>query len=178
MAEVRRIVITGGPGTGKSSIIQHLEKSGHPIFPEYSRTLIREQLEIGGNILPWDDLPAFSEKVIAGRLAQWQEGAKKLLSFYDRSIIDSLAYLHKDGLLIPDNWINLAQNYRYETQVFITPPWLDIYQLDEERRESFAQLTEIHKSLLHSYQMFGYELIEVPCKPIEERVAFILNEIK
>jgi hypothetical protein len=43
--------------------------------------------------------------------------------------------------------------------------------------KSFAQLTEIHKSLLHSYQMFGYELIEVPCKPIEERVAFIINEI-
>jgi predicted ATPase len=178
MDDVHRIIITGGPGTGKSSIIHQLEKSGYPVFPEYSRTLIREQLETGGNILPWDDLPAFSEKVIAGRLVQWHEGAKKQLSFYDRSIIDSLAYLHKDGLQIPDNWMNLAQNYRYYNEVFITPPWLDIYQLDEERRESFDQLKEIHKSLLHSYRIFGYKLIEVPCKAIEERMAFILNEIK
>ena len=52
----QRIVITGGPGFGKTSIIDELESRNFPCQHEVSRTIIKEQLEIGGDILPWKNL--------------------------------------------------------------------------------------------------------------------------
>ena len=38
----KRIVISGSPGAGKTSIIKGLKDKGYTVFEEYSRTLIDE----------------------------------------------------------------------------------------------------------------------------------------
>lgn len=177
MALPQRIVITGGPGTGKTALCDALSAQGHTVFPEYSRVLIRTQLEIGGRVLPWDDLPAFSEAVIAGRIQQWQ-AANDPVQWYDRSLVDSLAYLHKDGLAIPKPWWELTENFRYHPVVLITPPWEQIYRKDEERRESFADLQAIHRSLCHVYEKAGYQLLEVPRTAVSARLLFVNQFLK
>ena len=40
---IQRFVITGGPATGKSSIIEYFQKIGYPCFEEVSRAIIQEQ---------------------------------------------------------------------------------------------------------------------------------------
>ena len=42
-----KIVITGGPGTGKTSIINKLESLGHHVFHESSREIIRKYKKLG-----------------------------------------------------------------------------------------------------------------------------------
>ncbi len=39
-------------------------------MPEYSREIIKASLASGSDVLPWADLTAFTEKVIAGRMAR------------------------------------------------------------------------------------------------------------
>jgi len=174
---MKRIIISGAPGTGKTSIISALESLNHHCFQEVSREIIAEQLKTGGSILPWEDLKSFSKEVIRLRKQQHVE-ANENLQFYDRSIIDSLAYLSKDGIDIPSEWDAMAINNRYYPKVFITTPWEAIYTTDTERKESFECAQKIHNHLIKMYLHYGYKIIEVPKTTIEKRIKFILAEIE
>lgn len=173
----KRIILTGGPGTGKTSIINELIKEGFNCFEEISREIIREEMAKGSRVLPWDDLMAFSQKVIDGRVEQYN-GAENGISFYDRSVYDSIAYLHLDKIDVLPKWDTLGKDLTFSKAVFITPPWREIFHQDNERKESLAQLTLLHETLIRTYEDYGYNLIEVPKTPIKERVEFILNHIK
>lgn len=55
------IIITGGPGAGKTTLINALADAGYPTFAESSRQLIEQQSQLEDGILPWVDLPGFAE---------------------------------------------------------------------------------------------------------------------
>lgn len=48
----RFIIISGGPGSGKSTLIDALERQGFPRTVEAGRAIIQDQVAIGGNALP------------------------------------------------------------------------------------------------------------------------------
>src|SRR3546814_9419519 len=57
-------VITGGPGSGKSTLIEALAVEGFDHMPEAGRAIIRDQVAIGGAALPWADRAAFAELML------------------------------------------------------------------------------------------------------------------
>jgi len=103
--------------------------------------------------------------------------ASKALQFYDRSMLDNLAYLAKNNLEISEKMNADCHQYRYFTKVFILPPWLDIYETDNERLEDYEEAIEIFDYLKEVYTTYNYSLIEVPKTTVEERRDFILNRI-
>ena len=173
----KRIVISGAPGTGKTSIITKLSESGYKCHKEVSREIIANQLQINGSITPWQDLFKFSEIVIKERLKQYKLATNKI-EFYDRGIIDSFAYLLKNNIRLEEEWITIAIKHQYNKKVFITPPWEGIYHTDNERKEDFISATKIHSYLLEAYESFNYKPIIVPKTTIQGRINFILNEIE
>ena len=60
---IKNIVITGAPGTGKTSIINELKKKKYNCYDEVSRKIISDQIDSNGDILPWKNLLKFSEKI-------------------------------------------------------------------------------------------------------------------
>lgn len=44
----RFIVITGGPGSGKTTLIEALARAGFQTMPEAGRAIIQDQARIGG----------------------------------------------------------------------------------------------------------------------------------
>ena len=176
MPETKRIVISGGPATGKTSIINALLERGYRCLPEFSREIIRSEMAAGTNVLPWDNLTAFTEKVIAGRMEQYH-AAQPGLQFYDRSVVDSLAYMHLDKLPVHQKWEKFLKHNRYYQTVFITEPWKDIFLTDGERKETWEKLLHLHEYIVSTYQDWGYEICFVPKRTIEERVDFILNAL-
>ena len=74
----KKVVITGGPGSGKTSIVQHLEAGGHSCYPEIIRTLTEaakeasDKKEFKSNPLAFVDDPlAFNQKLLEGRMQQF-----------------------------------------------------------------------------------------------------------
>ncbi|MGB5430063.1 AAA family ATPase, partial [Eudoraea sp.] len=70
-----------------------------------------------------------------------------------------------------------CKNNRYD-KVVILPPWEKIYISDNERLESFEDAIEIHDHLKRTYMRYDYEPVLIPTGTVEERISFILNELK
>lgn len=173
----RRFVITGGPGFGKTSIISALEAKGYFCFHEFSRSLIKEQLAVGGDILPWKNLESFSRIVFEMRLKQFEEAPENQTCFYDRGIPDVIAYLNKDGIELNSYYTKALEEYNYNNIVFLTPPWKEIFVNDTERMENFNASVEAHQHIKSTYEQLGYTTIDLPKLSIKDRIEFILSSV-
>jgi len=174
----KKIVITGGPGTGKSSIINELKKRGHICFDEISRQVTLEARRKGIEQLFLTEPLLFSELLLKGRLKQFYDADNYSgeTVFLDRGLPDVLAYMDYFDTNYPIEFVETCQNNRYD-QVFVLAPWQEIFVSDSERYENFEQAELIHKHLLNSYKNFGYDLFDVPFESIEKRTNFILDAL-
>ncbi|WP_333694388.1 ATP-binding protein [Flavobacterium sp.] len=172
------IVITGGPGTGKTTIIEGLIEKGYTCFPEISREIINEARKQGIEQLFLENPLLFSELLLEGRKKQYTAALEhpNPILFLDRGIPDILAYMHYIGDSYPSFFEEECRSNTY-TKVFLLPPWEEIYKCDEERYENFEQANLIFNHLKETYQSFGYKLIEVPKDTLDNRILFILEAI-
>ena len=175
---IQKYIITGAPGTGKTTIINSLKKKDHYCAEEISRELIAEQISIGGNILPWKDQIAFENKIAQRRYKQYLDSPENCICFFDRSSVDCIAYLNNNKLESTSQINQIIKNCIFNKTVFYTPIWEEIYKNDSERQESFDQSIKIDKHLKNSYIKFGYTIIEIPKTTLDKRIDFILSQIK
>ena len=173
----QKYIITGAPGTGKTSIINALKERGYSCVKENSREIIAEQIINGGEILPWKNQIAFENLISSKRAKQYESNTKDEIYFFDRSAIDCIAYLKANNLEASDEILETIKTCKFNSNVFYTPIWEEIYTNDSERKEDIITAKNIEKALLTTYQSFGYSLVEVPKLPVNERTAFILSKI-
>jgi predicted ATPase len=170
-----KIIISGGPGFGKTSIIDALSILGFACEHEISRSIIKDQIDTGGDILPWKNLELFSRIVFEKRLHQFHEAPQEGLVFFDRGVPDVLAYMMLDHIEIPDRYYKSLLEVNYNNLVFLTPPWEKIFANDAERMENFEQAVNIHHKIEAMYRELGYETCPLPLSPVNERVHYILE---
>lgn len=173
-----KVVITGGPGTGKTSIINHLKESGCLCYDEVSREITLQAREDGVEQLFLTEPLLFSEKLLEGRKKQFLDAEKENESvvFLDRGLPDVIAYMDYVKDDYPKHFIEACENNQYNV-VFVLAPWQEIFTSDSERYENFEQAIEIHHHLLDTYMRFGYQLIDVPFGTVEKRTSFILDHL-
>ena len=175
----KRIVITGGPGTGKTSIINELKKRGFHCMEEISRQITLEAQKNGISQLFLEDPILFSERLLEGRMMQYNEvnTFQSSFVFMDRGIPDVIAYMDYSKTPYPEKFVTACQDHTYD-HVFILAPWQEIYISDNERYETFDQALVIHQYLLETYQTYDYHLHDVPFGSIEKRTDFILDIVQ
>jgi predicted ATPase len=175
---LRRIIISGCSGGGKSTLINSLASKGFQTVPEAGRIVVREALASSSDALPWMDRKNFAEKLAAFAIQQFDSTTDlNGVIFFDRSVIEALVYSQMHNFEMPV-WLGQAiLNRRYDDPVFVVPPWQDIFVEDEERRHSFDAAVTEYNLLLKAFTEFGYNVCEVPRMANKERVEFILNEI-
>ncbi len=182
----KRIVVTGGPGTGKTVLISSLEENGYHCFHEVIRTMTLDALgdvSLDDKLVnPIDfvkDAKSFNDELINARLQHFINGQQvgKENLFYDRGLPDVIAYMNYFNQPTEKKYADLCMENRYD-EVLILPPWKEIYVQDNERMENFEQACGIHEQLENTYIELGYRPIEVPFGTIENRLQFVVDFIK
>lgn len=163
---VKKIVLTGGPCSGKTTTIKELENRGFPVIHEAARKVISKNKNL--------PLIEFQRKVFEIQLEQEKSKSDEIV-FLDRGILDGVAYLRIGLRYIPQFLDSYDFRNKYD-HVFLLERFPLV--LDGERLESNDNEAEnIHNHIFQAYSDYGYSPIRVPRMSIEERINFILNNI-
>lgn len=173
-ATSRQIVLSGCSSGGKSTLLAELQRRGFATIPEPGRRIVEEELRRGGRSLPWVDLSAFARRAIDLAAEDRRYAAQeKGWVFFDRGLVDAAVALeHATGQ--PAR--NLLMQYdRYHQQVFLTPPWPELYVTDGERKHGLDEAVAEYERLLTAYQQLDYEIIILPRASVPERADLVLD---
>ncbi|MBO9709613.1 MAG: AAA family ATPase [Caulobacter sp.] len=174
----RGFVITGGPGAGKTTLVEALARTGVRVMPEAGRAVIQDQAAIDGPGRPQVDPMLFAELQLAHDLARHREAAVgEGPVVFDRGIVDVVGYLRLIGREPPPHLLRAAQRLRYDHRVLVAPPWAAIYANDPERTQDFAEAVATHAAVSAAYVEAGYDLVDLPLADVEARVRFVRERI-
>ncbi|WLP53293.1 AAA family ATPase [Agrobacterium fabrum] len=171
----RFIILSGCSGGGKSTLLAELARRGFATVEEPGRRIVIEETRNGGTALPWIDIQAFARRAIAMALEDRRVTPKEGLVFFDRGLIDAASALHH---ISGDRFIDtLRDTHRYNSLVFLTPPWPEIYRSDDERKHGFDAAVEEYERLVRDYEGLGYDIVVLPKSAVAERADLILTRI-
>lgn len=171
-------VVTGPPGSGKSTLIDALAAVGIATSAEVGRRIIREQLAVGGDVLPWSDERAFAELMIVGEVAAHRAAlARSGPVVLDRGVPDVIGFLRASNLPVPPAIRAAAVACRYNARVFLAPFWAGIFRTDAERPQPAAVAERTEPVMRATYRDLGYRVIDLPRASVADRVAFVLGHL-
>lgn len=167
-------VITGGPGSGKTTLVNALANAGLDTREEVGRRIIKDQVAVSGPAVPWRDPMLYADLMLSWEMRSYRQAAEQGGPIYfDRGIPDILGYLRLLDRPIPDHMRRAAALFRYSDTVFVCPPWRRIYRPDDERTQDFETARRTHAAMVDIYTSLGYSLVTIPPRPVGDRVTFV-----
>lgn len=168
-----RVVITGGPGAGKTALLNELSRLGFATVGDTPRAIIRSRRARG--LSPRPPPLEFAEAVLRGEIAQYQRHGGDALTFFDRGVIDALLMVLQAAPERRADVVALAAGHPYHRVAIVLPPWEEIYVNDEERDHPFSHAVRVYESLVAWYEACGYRVASLPKVTVGERCRLVLS---
>jgi predicted ATPase len=157
---MRRVVLTGGPGAGKTAVLDELRSRGYPTLGDSARLIIANRLRQNQSARP--EPSEFADEVLRKDVESYSRCMLQTdLVFYDRGVVDALCMLDEVAPLEQRELKARLMKYAYYPQVFAFPP--------------FSEAQHVHNRLTSWYRRCGYELIEVPRLSVRQRSEYVLR---
>lgn len=180
IADGRRVrtnwyVITGGPSSGKTTMVNALKKRGYKTTIEHARHYLDTQRAGGKTVEEVRKHQAeFQLGVLNMQIEQERSLSPDDVVFLDRAIPDALAY-YRFLNLSPDKKLLEELAVVSYKKIFI----LDCLQFvqDYARQEDEAAQKKIHELLTEVYESLPFPVVHVPVLALEERADYILENL-
>ncbi|MBF9031865.1 AAA family ATPase [Rhodobacterales bacterium HKCCE3408] len=164
---VRRILLTGCSGAGKSALLAEMAARGWDTVKEPGRRVTRAEERMGGTGLPWIDPERFARLCLKMAMADW-EGARAGTVIFDRGVLDAaLALARADAE--PGA---AAGRCTYDLAV-LAPPWESIFDRDPERQHSFDDAVAEYEDIAAALADLGMEVETLPEAPVAARADWL-----
>jgi predicted ATPase len=171
LIDTKWAIITGTSCSGKTKVIERLNFLGFKTFPEASRIILDNEESKGNSvekvILNKKD---FEEKIITFKVLMEEKADIANLSFFDRSLIDSEAFIR----LYDVKNVSIVKKMKYKYKYVFLLDSLTL-KTESKRFENDDQRLELRTHLINAYHNYGYELIKIGIDSIENRVNTILK---
>jgi predicted ATPase len=168
-------VITGGPSTGKTTLINMLNEKGYNTTIEHARHYIDTMIDKGKTVEEIrENKKEFQLGVLKMQIEQEASIDKNEIYFLDRAIPDALAYYQFLNIDVNSVLNQAIKNSSYK-KIFI----LDKLPLikDYARIENKNDQTVIHDLITKVYESLPFPVINVPVLSPKERMEFIINNL-
>lgn len=180
---VRFVAITGGPGSGKTSLIEYLGSLGYATVPEAAIQIIAElnrQHGIPGQIAFRREHPVEFLHLIMRRQAALEAAcaaAEGSLVFCDRGRPDALAYAELYGLPPEDELRSHAASQQYH-RVFLLDTLSHFPERPHTGRTSDrSRSLQVRDLLDAAYRSQGYSPFRLPELSTADRARLVLSEL-
>ena len=173
--QMRRYILTGTPGAGKTSVLRLLESLGYSVIEEAATAVIAlEQARSEGE--PWTRTNFIDKIVALQRRRQMQAATADDIQFYDRSPICTHALSRyadsPTSTALAAEIDRITREQVYQREVFFIRN-IGFCEPTAARRISFADSLRFERIHEETYRAFGYRLIDIPASPLAQRVAAI-----
>jgi predicted ATPase len=176
---MKRYIITGTPGAGKTAILLELETLGYAVVPEAATDVIARRLARGE---PRGG-PSFADDVVA--LQRRRQDAPVppgvAVQVFDRSPVCTLALAWYTGQPVSDALAGeVDRSMRagvYERQVFFVRP-IGFVTATAARRITYQQSLEFERVHEEAYRSCGFSMVDVPAGTVTERAVAIDRQIR
>ncbi len=175
---MKRYILTGTPGAGKTSVIRGLEDLGYPIVEEAATAVIALR-QAQGIDTPWTN-PSFIDDIVTlQKQRQVQSVALPFkIQFHDRSPVCCHALSRFLGYppspLLMDEIGRIKKEQIFQNEVFFIRN-LGFCEPTAARKITFEDSLLFEETHAESYRSFGYTVIDIEKKPMQERVADIVR---
>jgi len=170
----RWFVITGAPCSGKTTVINELQRRGYRCAPEVARAVIDARLAEGISVAQMRaDEAVFQRSLIDAKVALEEQLDPQELVFMDRAMPDSITYLKMKGI-DADDVTQLSKRFRYAHvfQFERLPLLADGARVEDDERSAFLE-----QQLELDYSGLGYAVERVPVMSIDDRIALVLSRV-
>jgi predicted ATPase len=177
---MKRYILTGTPGAGKTSILRGLAALGYGTVEEAATEVIA-RAQARGEGEPWTRA-SFVDEIVALQRKQQEQApaAPASVQVFDRSPVCTHALASYSGRPISQALAaeleRITSEGIYERQVFFVRS-LGFCEPTEARRISFQDSLRFEQIHEDSYRAFGYELIDVPADGLDQRIAAVSTAI-
>lgn len=177
---MRRYVLTGTPGAGKTTLVRALAAQGFSVVEE-AATEVNARMLARGIAQPHLE-PDFLDAIAQLQADRLQAaGALPGLQVHDRSIFCTVALAEHLGRPIPPALAReaerLAAEAVFEPAVFFVRN-LGFVEPTAIRRISFEDALAFERTHEAVYRRFGFDLVEIPAMEISSRLALITSQLR
>jgi predicted ATPase len=171
-----KVVIAGGPCSGKTTLVAELEKQGFKIIHEAARALITEQRALNSELLPDRNKLAFQLELLRRQLENEKlaESTEDFI-FIDCGIPEDIAYFEVDKEKAPEQLWHAAKTRNY-SHVFLLEQ-NPVFVKDGLRLQDREQAQNLSKLIETVYQRLGYKVHRIPFASLNKRIELIKKVI-
>jgi predicted ATPase len=171
---VKRYVLTGGHGVGKSSIIAALEQRGEHVVHEAAAT-VRDLARARGEPFPEDSADFESRALSVHLQRESRVAATARRVFLDRGAPDHMAYSRAGSWPLTKTELAACRSARYDLAFLAEPPSSGLPTVG---RVEAAFCRRLVAAIEDIYAELGVTVVRLPYRPVDERVALILHTVR